>query len=219
MEHGDILILGDSFCAERSLDTDWPLVVAQKLTGQKEQPRGQGFKGCSWWSVRRKFLSELEIKIPKVIIFAHTEPMRIPSDRDYSLNNVTVEDGRLHQPEGPDKQMSPALFKAGQLYYQQLISFDYHEWAITQWFKEIDEIVGSKQIEKVIHLFSFPGNYTAYTFKYGVTVDDNLFNYWQLGKGRRNHFSQDENIKIANNLYNLIVNYPGNGIRYSGAIL
>jgi hypothetical protein len=216
----DVLILGDSFCADRSYETDWPKALTKKLTNSDDIPRGHGFAGCSWWSVRKLFMKEI-INVPKVIIFAHTEPQRIPSDFDHSLNSVTVSehDRRLHQPDGTNKQMSKTMALAGRLYYEQLISFDFHEWAVTQWFKEIDEVIGSiSGVDKVIHLFSFPGNYTNYTFKYGVTIDDSLFKYHKNNK-TRNHFTPEENVKLANNIYSIIDNYPGNGIRYYDSIL
>jgi hypothetical protein len=54
--HNDILILGDSFCANRKTRTDWPMVVSQSLTGSNHIPRGVGFAGGSWWSVRGALL-------------------------------------------------------------------------------------------------------------------------------------------------------------------
>ena len=70
-EWDDILILGDSFVGSRTEQLDWPQLVACQLTNSvyeiNRQPRGQGFNGCSWWSVRTRLYEELKYKKPKMI--------------------------------------------------------------------------------------------------------------------------------------------------------
>jgi len=48
----DLLILGDSFCRWRETDKHWPFLI------ENEKPRGVGFSGCSWWSVRKYLLGK-----------------------------------------------------------------------------------------------------------------------------------------------------------------
>ena len=45
----DILIVGDSWCAERDNLGHWPNLLLFELTDiAKGIPRGKGFPGCSW---------------------------------------------------------------------------------------------------------------------------------------------------------------------------
>jgi len=211
----DILIVGDSFCHDRYSSNDWPNVVTQHLTGEIGTPRGFGFPGCSWWSTRSKLIEELIKHIPKIVIITHTEPMRIPSDDNFSLNFSTAESGEMHfGPNGERTgQFDPEFQQAAMLYYKHLMSAKLHEWSNLQWFKELDELLDKPEIEKVIHLFSFGWEYSKHTFKIGVTVNDNLFQYHRMESGMKNHISEDENVRLGNSILNIIENYSGDGTR------
>lgn len=220
-QHEDILILGDSFCAYRDTKDSWPQIVLSNLTGSKFDssvfPRGHGFPGGAWWSTRKLLLKELATKVPKVLIICHTEPFRIPNDYDYSLNLRSVETRILHVGTS-NKSMPTEVAKAAELYYKELMSSDFHLWTNLQWFKELDSLCREHNIEKVIHLFCFGGEYTTYTFKHGVTIGVPLFSYaeepkayfWKFRRKKINHFSVQGNFLFAQSITELVNNYAGN---------
>jgi hypothetical protein len=221
----DILIVGDSFCSDRLSETDWPQALTCKLSNNEYDrtriPNGAGFDGASWWSTRRCLMKELNKSIPKIIIFCHTEKMRIPSDYDYALNHRSVEIRELIPKQ--KKVMPEDLAKAAEGFYNHLLSHEFQDWTMRQWFHEIDWIMNKHQIEKVIHLYSFPDwhNKPLYKFKHGVTIMDPLYNYHKLNTDIErfpNHFNNYENVQFATFLFDIIENYPGHGAIYDKKI-
>lgn len=205
----DILILGDSFCAAREEPTDWPLVVSQKLTGHNHIPRGVGFSGGSWWSVRKALLEEIKSGIPKVLILCHTEPNRIPNDYNIGINLSSALDGKITTDsckEYISEEKLQSIAVASKLYYEELWSGEYCEWAQKSWFRELDQMIEEWCIPYVIHLRCFP--FTAsYTFKNSMTIQEDLFSKSSVISGIPNHFTEDLNQKLGNKLVELILNY------------
>ena len=82
----DILIIGDSYVSARDKEFNWPMSLALQLTGlafnKDRLPRGIGYPGCAWWSVRNELLKQLSIKIPKVLILCHPDKNRYISDEN-----------------------------------------------------------------------------------------------------------------------------------------
>lgn len=227
MNWEDVLIVGDSFCGNRTDKNHWPQYLTSKITGiafnPTRVPRGQGYPGASWWSVRNRLIKELAIRIPKVLIICHTEPLRIPNDNDWGVNFRSVELGQIHVLNSTDKPM-PTNFKLGaSLYYQEIMSLNFHEWANLAWFKELNEI--AKPIEKVLHLYCFEGQYTDYTFSKGTTLTVPLITYQREAPIFRkaafapNHFTLQDNIIFAESLARLVDNYPGDNIRIDAKII
>ncbi len=230
----DILIVGDSFCSGRYYAHEWPQLLTCALTGQqyneKRTPRGHGFSGASWWSARRCIIDELNTCPPvKVLIVCHTDAHRIPSDDNHSLNSVSVEHRWLHQEHGRTGKAWPRdafaasdlmperMALAGKLYYEQLISRSFNEWAVKRWFLELEEIVDkSFTIEKSIHLFCFDGDF--HVFKNGVTVEDTLSKHRSRIEVS-NHFDHSDNFRLAKTLQKILDNYPGKGQCYTESIL
>ncbi len=219
----DLLIVGDSFCAYRSNSYDWPQLVSLQLTGleysQNRLPRGQGFGGAAWWSTRRCLLDEIAKYRPRVIVICHTDPYRIPSDDNLSLNtNSVIENLNCIQVNGKivTTTLPRKVGKAGVLYYNHLFSGNFHYWAQQQWFLELDRILVSQDIERVIHLFCFDGYF--YQFSRGVSVRDVLINH-ALRSGGTNHFTEQVSSALAANLVTLINEYPGHGTEYPGSIM
>ncbi len=218
----DILIVGDSFCAGRHYEHEWPQLLTCAVTGQtfdpNHIPRGRGFSGASWWSARRCIVNELNTWPPvKVLIVCHTDAHRIPNDNDHSLNSVSVERRWLHRERGGDDVMPERLALAGKLYYEELISWGFNEWAVKRWYLELEEIVDQHTtIEKSIHLFCFDGNF--HKFRNGVTVEDTLIKHRSKNEVS-NHFDLVGNQQLAKNLKHILDNYPGNGQCYTGTIL
>jgi hypothetical protein len=219
-EWDDILIVGDSFCSERSLEFHWPQVFTTQITAQQYNgtisPRGRGFPGASWWAARRNLLLELDLKVPKILILCHTEPYRIPHDTNWGLNTRSVEHDIVYVPPDSADRPSKEFIKAARAYYEYIISEDYHKWAYQQWFLEVDRIINQyPTIEKVIHFFCFRDN--THTFTNGVTMEIPLVDYQRLPSWRRseasNHFSKLDNVSFGLRLSDVIKNYPGNGVR------
>jgi hypothetical protein len=227
MKWSDVLIVGDSFCSARSESWHWPQIFTSELTGiefTNSVVRGKGFNGASWWSSRKLILKELKHSTPKVAVFFHTEPLRLPHDRDWGINYRSVELKTVHQTDVADIPMSEDFAQAARLYYQHLISIEFHEWAAKQWFLELDSLV--KPIEKVIHLYCFNLPYNKFTFQNGVTLSYPLINYQQKtpmfkknNEPEANHFTPQINKKFALALAEIIKNYPGNGIKIDTAII
>lgn len=227
MNWDDVLIIGDSFCGNRTEKSHWPQLLTLRLTGEEfdnnRVPRGQGYPGASWWSVRKRLIKEIEIKIPKVLIICHTEPLRIPNDKDWGVNFRSVELGQIHVLNSTDKPMPEKFRQGANLYYQELISLDFHEWANIAWFKELDQLC--TPIEQVLHLYCFEGQYTNYTFLKGTTLSVPLITYQKEAPIFRkaafapNHFTLQDNITFAENLVNLINNYPGDNVRFDKKII
>lgn len=219
----DILITGDSFCISRTNPWDWPQLVCSQLTGleyhRKRQPRGQGYGGGAWWSTRRCLLRELAQSVPRVLIICHTDPGRIPSDNDYSLTWGTVADGMnftVRKGAIVASTLPKRVKKAANLYYQELYSEDFHNWIQQQWFLELDRIIESHDIERVIHLFCFDNYF--YQFRRGVSVRDILMHH-RTARESTNHFNEEVSEVLAANLVKLITDYPGDGTDYPGSII
>lgn len=218
----DILIVGDSFCSHRETKDSWPQIVTCALAGTKfditKQPRGKGFAGGAWWSYRKVLMQEFAISPPKVLIICHTEPYRIPNDKDYSLNYKTIEH-RILTVDNVDHPMPIEVAEAAMAYYKELYSCEFHTWAVYKWFSELDELCKLHNVEKVIHLYCFDGEYTSYTFTQGTTVaTPAMFTYAE--KSERvffrfknkviNHFTVKGNRLFANSIIDLVNNYQGN---------
>jgi hypothetical protein len=209
--HNEILILGDSFCADRDFVTDWPMIITQQLAGSSLVPRGFGFRGASWWSVRNRLLSEIDLNKPKILILCHTEPNRLPNDQDYGINSRIVEkEYRIITSNGKwiDTWRQQEIAEAGRLYYKELWSHQFHKWAQISWFKELDQLLDTWSIPIVIHLHCF--DHVSYTFKNGVTIEEHLLSLATDGNTFRNHFTEEMNQKIGYKLADIIRNYtPG----------
>jgi galactitol-specific phosphotransferase system IIB component len=227
----DILILGDSFCAWRDHTNDWPVILLSKLTGLPTTigPRGQGYRGAGWWSVRQALLKELEIKTPKVLIMCHTSHSRLASDLDLPLSPARADpnvpytwSNEIIEKVGGILELE-ATVKAITYYYGYLYSAEYHHWCQLQWFKELDSLVISNNIEKVIHLHVIPyKNDPIHCFTTGITNSEYLIDL-VIKSGRvpgqvedtsviRNHFTISENKSIANTLYDVIINDNSSGV-------
>ena len=214
-EWDDILIVGDSWCSERDSLDHWPNLLLKELTGVSTGiPRGQGFPGCSWWSIRNKLFDELKINPAKVIIIIHTESTRIPSDDNspmtvnMAFRTVTVK-GRW------DTQKKELRARAAAEYYSHLYSANFHMWAERKWFEELDNFLISHENAKIIHLY---GHRTiidnSYEFKMGITVERHLYHYFAQNTqdiAYPNHMNITHNHKLALCLKDMILNYSGHG--------
>lgn len=215
--HSDILIVGDSFVKDRTEPTDWPMALTRMLTGSDNTPLGVGIGGTSWWTARKCIVKALQDQPPKVLVICHTDALRLPSDKDAGLTSGTV----LNQTYNTNNSYwySKEEFDAAAMYYTHLISNQFHEWARSQWYNELDKLTIAVPI--VIHLHGFP-NYKldkqteSFTFKHGITSTEILFKLQVRESGSihgihpvsfRNHFSPANNVKISKALYNAVMTF------------
>jgi len=205
----EILILGDSFAGHRTEETDWPQQLAMKLTNESfdpnRLPRGQGFIGCALWSVRLRLYEEFKQSTrPKLAVFCHTDASRLPSNTNVPLN-VNSSLFTANSVKTITKEVNDYLkiSEACQQYYDHLYCEDFHTWAQAQWFTELDKHLRIFNVQTVhLHLTQ------VHNFNWGMTVQQPLHDLtiprdW----AGHNHFSIENNLKFANELYKVIENY------------
>jgi len=203
-QHPDILIIGDSFCHNRIDLEQWPYLFHHLLTDDLTIPRGYGYGGNSWWSVRRLLLKEIARRPPRVLVLCHTEYNRIPSNHNVSLNFSSIEQGELWAlGQQLDDDRQARLVEAGRLYYRDLWFDEYHQWAQLAWFRELDQLLEQWSIPYVIHLHCFSNNYT---FKNGYTHSRVLSEISSNGPNHRghNHFTPRENQLFGQELAQIV---------------
>jgi hypothetical protein len=214
----DILVLGDSFCAERERETDWPVRLVQRLTKKSEAPRGKGYRGNHWWSYRKAYFEEVDKQVPKVVVICHTDATRIPSKEDHPLNAGSVFAENNTSPlSGHEARrlLEPDLLKAAEGYYQHLHFDQYAAWANRQWQKELCASLEQLAVPYVLHLHCFPPwwenteSYIGipYALDYGMTNTVSLYNLLLENPdshGTRNHFTPAANESIAEALSRVI---------------
>ena len=207
----------------------------------KNKIRGKGIVGSSWWSLRNLLLEELNKKVPKILICTHTEMQRIPSDENYALNSATAFNIEHYSDATREKNIenvSPIeVLQAAQQYYKYLFSKDFHIWAQERWFYELDEIIKAYNVPYIVHLHSFePWDRRDYfVFKNGITFTSSLWDLSDDNKimkdvpyikvdqleipnadiwsknNTRNHFSTENNEKLAQLILEGLKNYYNGG--------
>jgi hypothetical protein len=204
----DILILGDSFACHRDLESDWPMQLSLLLSGGnyniKKLPRGIGYKAGAWWAIRLELIKELISCPPKVLIICHPYRYRIPNDWNFGLGRNFE---KISIPKGTEHIFNENIREATKMYYENIFCKQFFDWATENWFKELDELLLTNQIEKVIHIKGFSNE--NHVFNNGVTIQKSLKDICLNGL-HRNHFDNENNVKIAQNLYKLIKNFPEN---------
>lgn len=184
----NLCVIGDSFCAHRDDDYDWPKQLANLL---HLNLIGHGCSGESWWSVRKKFMEiyqSKEFDSTEIFIFCHTDCHR-PIGISSEVTSTEV-------PESVKK-----------IYLNYFFNVDFDHWACLQWFKELNELLKDK---KVIHIQNFHSTNEFFNTLNGTKFIRPVLLDLSLKKSsidsflkdhRHNHFSKDENIKLANFLF------------------
>jgi hypothetical protein len=201
----DILIIGDSYAFCRDKLTDWPKYLCYLLTNTESIPPGQGFAGCAWWSVRKYLLNSLkQIKNPvKILIICHTSADRLPSDADLSLTHNPSKAGAVFCSRTKSWITNLELANAAELYYKHLYFKEFYDWARLRWFEELDDLLEIQKIPLVIHIPCFQNG--SHLFRNGINVSGSLFDHSiQDDSQARNHFTDENNVKLAEFLFKLI---------------
>ena len=200
----DILILGDSFAHHRDLESDWPMQLNLLLTNSKydikRKPRGIGYKGGAWWAVRSELLKELTQQSTKILIICHPYRYRLPNDWNFGLG---FKFNRISIPKGKEHLFNESIREATKMYYENIFCKSFFDWATDNWYNELTHLILTNKIEKVIHIRGFKNE--DHVFPLGVTIQKSFQEICLQGL-HRNHFDNDHNVLIAQNLYKLIKN-------------
>lgn len=200
-----IVFVGDSFSAgpvniRHMFDKDWTKSLAKKLN-LKYVNLSKG--GSSWWTARQRLTKYLKThEMPAVVVFTHTEPYRLPNRKHLKINMASVY-------EKPQQE-----FQIAKMYYERLFDAEFYEWSQQQWFKECTSLVSSK----IIHLKCFEDD-NNFGFTRGAVISPalstiSLLEFESNDKSnlglideRTNHFSNENNEVLAEQLFSIINNY------------
>ena len=180
-----VVIIGDSFCADRTnKETDWPLILANKLTVQLY---GEGFSGQSFWSCYKWLNGHRSFKSfnqHTLIIVCHTQHERIPSRLNLPSNPGVFTDNFKNDIEyNTEKFINNLLGKSNnefmknrinvikdkiflqsqetarilkEFYMSDLYAEDFYKWAQQAWITELNSM--SSEFYKIIHIKGFDEN-------------------------------------------------------------
>ena len=223
-----ILIIGDSFCANRESESDWTAQLG-KILGVTVD--GKGFGGQSWWACNNylhKFKSANENNNKTLLIVLHTFSGRLPNDFDLpitpSVMRITPNTAN-DELEFAEKENPGLRNLASEFYQSKLFSIDFYEWAHRSWIKEVDQDSG---FLFTIHVPVFDN--LEINVKNGIVLkpsakldcfrklsDAEIDDVEWFGRDtRRNHFNQHNNIKLAEAFANIItqLDQDSRGIHY-----
>jgi hypothetical protein len=226
-EFDTLLIVGDSFCMDRKQSTDWPVALG-KLTGCTV--KGKGFGGGSWWSVK-KYLDDLDHdKSKTVLIICHTESSRLPNDYDLPITialAAAVSEGSIGRSKSLTQRSLDCLKFANAFYESDLFSLDFYNWAQLAW---INEINSDSEYYAIINILSMGQSNTLrgvenkgiVVYPFGLLEDQPyndfhclaLISHYEIDSvsvfldskldTRANHFSEANNINLANALLPIV---------------
>jgi len=205
-----LVIVGDSFCKDRSQATDWPVLLGQLL---QCRILGRGWGGNAWWSTRNTLLQTKHNKSTSILIVIHTEPGRLPNDF-----NIPANPGLLFSKAGSDsdelKNRNSIRETAAAFYNSDLFSLKFYAWAQQAWIKELD---ADTEYYATIHIPAFD-SVDLTSVKNGIVVIPGpkfaslraLSNRevdsvtWSGPDSRSNHFKDANNINFATALSDII---------------
>jgi len=226
-----LVIVGDSFCAERYQDTDWPVFLANKLNVPLY---GVGYGGRPWWTTRQwilknNFLFDKET----LVIVCHTHYGRLPSLLDFPINPGLIK-AEINSDKSDIKNLDPtgklhALVK--DFYQSDLYVPEFYKWAKRSWIDELNRI--SENFYKLIHINCFDDcSYDPTHNSCSIQISEELSSLFKasqkeliphtgdLSQGhygpdvRRNHFREHNNIKLAEGIATIILESKYDGINY-----
>lgn len=212
-----LVVVGDSFCADRLLDTDWPLRLANMYSVPLS---GKGLRGRGWWACRdwiQKNTNSLDQNT--VVIICHTAYHRLPH-----RTHLPVNAGVLHTEVSSQKndllQFDPEgkLHRLVKEFYQSDLYVDeFYNWAWRAWLAEVNKL--ATKVNKIIHLPGpcvMPSFENPYRNSIVVQPTAKYKGLMELSKKelripevlgsdvRHNHLSTHNNCKLAEALYTII---------------
>jgi len=216
-----LVIVGDSYCAERYQDTDWPLFLANKL---KVPLYGSGYGGRPWWTTRRWLIENSSLLDKQtLVIVCHTNYSRLPSILDFPINP-----GLLRSEINSDKSDIKHLEPTGKLhrlvkdfYESDLYVVDFYKWAKAQWLTELN--VMSENFYRLIHINCFDDyDHVPDRNSCAIQISEELTSLYKASQKeliphtgdpsngnygpdmRRNHFREHNNIKLGEGIADII---------------
>ena len=199
-EANQIYITGDSFCARRDLAfNDWPALLAKNLNLDLT---GRAFPGCGWWPIRQPLIEHVKkySEFVKLYVICHTD-----CHRPFGAHQV------LYRPDDSEMQ------QVWKTYYKHFQDNNIDYWVLNKWYKEVNEILFEKD---VIHLQCFMSTNVEFSnlrgCKIATSLSERSLMYGSANVDlqqdpRRNHFSTDENIWLANQILNCYTNWVNDG--------
>lgn len=185
----NLLCLGDSYCASSE---GWPSHLAELLNANLTC---YGMGGQSWYNIV-EWMSQhpLQIEQADIVVFAHTNAERIPTD-DIQL-------GLIDHSKRPELEIEHAIH----LYFKYIHSENFLHFAQKLWFEHISNRFIDK---KMIHLHCFDGHSIANSnLLKGINILPSLTsismqetNAQLYGDTRKNHFSDTNNRVLAEEIY------------------
>ena len=183
-----IYIAGDSFCAERTEETDWPLRLANNLNMKLT---GRGLPGRSWWPSRLDLLEYMktpEYEQTEYFVLCHTSPTRILHPYlSISPNTEIIRDCKTNL------LLSPGRVKnIKHVYYSFLYDEEVQKWAMTSWYKELNELMKNK---KVLHLCCLLDSFEQSSVLEGEVFDVPLY-IWCMETSNPGIVEEARNTKV-----------------------
>ena len=184
---------GDSFCARDGLDKDrlkysWTSLLANKLNCKII---GGGRGGAAYEHAIRSFNDKAGITI-----FCWTDSDRI-YNKKYIINGKTA---------NKYKDIN-SVYKAADYYYNYLHDSSLSKLRYMRELYWFDQTILSKYKGTIIHMSCF---HTVYQFTNGINIPGLLYWFPQSRKGIdkeeiANHLTIQENIKLANKIYKVLI--------------
>ena len=187
-----LLCLGDSFCASKE---GWPSHLAELLHADLTC---YGLGGQPWYNlVEWMNQNSLAVDQAEIIVFAHTNAERIPSE-DTQL-------GLIDHSKNPESEIEQAIH----LYFKYIHSTNFLHFAQKLWFEHISRRFADRTL---VHLHCFEGHSIVNSdLLQGTNVLPSLNsismqerNAKLYGDTRKNHFSDNNNQVLAKQVYNAI---------------
>lgn len=192
----NLLVVGDSFCHYRSQPQDWPVHLSSLLG---RNLIGFGLPGVAWWwtkSYLNKIAKSKAFAAADIVVMCHTDPYRmIGSRRQVNFGN----------PDIPSK--------VSEVYHKYIANEPFLEWAYQHWFQEVNMLMSDK---KTLHIQNFPSSRFCFADLQGLRLNwPTLFEHSMQDLGtdvidgflydqRRNHFSVQGNLALAEFLHDMI---------------
>ena len=197
-----IALCGDSFCAEwgdpwRGYPA-WTMLLLEELNATAVQ---SGIGGdCLFHSYQRllKYIDTVDY-----IIFCITEPDRLANRFNIPMNIGIAENEYI-----PDPLPPRTIQKASQIYYRELINFDFHKMAHRGILMQIDQLILKKK-KKCIWFPCFDTSLQEYKITSGPCGTTPLMTIAKRNKKlipHSNHFSKEQNKNMFTLLKNIISN-------------
>jgi len=200
-----IALCGDSFCADRGEPWDpwrgyptWTVLLLEEFNATAVQ---HGVGGdCLFHSYQQLIKC---IDTVDYIIFCITEPDRLANRLNIPMNIGIAENEYIPNPLPPI-----TIQKASQIYYRELINFDFHKMAHRGILMQIDQLILKKK-KKCIWFPCFDTSLQKYKITSGPCGTTPLMTIAKRNKPlipHRNHFSEEQNKNMFTLLKNIISN-------------